>query len=1011
MNIGDDRGCLHLIGDLDLLTLVAVVGNTHGDDLVGIGHAAHSVGVHHSAVNGEGQGVGTGALQLEGNAGADCIGCCLVQSLPVAPTGDGATGCAAAVSVGALVVVDTEGIGLAVIHCNPQGHAEADLAVAVLAVSLGQVVLGVYGNGAIFAGNIGPPGIIICRIVGIEDTMSLVCKIPAVCVQSSDTQGRHEVSGDIVNFLSGFEAVGIGLPIQLQGLTVDVQLLGIALSGGNGEGDGIADLVAFLVGGNSTIGHLGDVQLDICAGIRLGDFKGDLDLLTLVAVVTNIHRHYLVGIGHTVHGVGIHHSAVNGESQSITSGTLKLERNTRTTNCSNCGIVQLLPATPTGDGATGCAAAVGVGALVVVDTEGVGLTVIHGGTESDTEAHLAITILAVRNGQIVLGHHRNGRIIALDFHPPCIIICGIVNVEDAMRLVCSIPSACILGNRIDAGLEGTGNVVNFLRSNKAVAIGLPIQQERIAVDVQLLTVAFIGSNGQGNGITNLILVLLGGNRAIGQSSDVQLHIRGIGGSLELEGNFDLLTLVAIVLNANGNHLVVSSNAVHGIGFHDSTVDGEGQLVGGSALQLEIHTLTIEIGCIAAQVLPAAPTGCGATGAIAVISIGALIVDDTEGINLTVIHGHTQDDCEADLAVSVLAVRYAQIVLSLHGDGSVFTIDIHPPGIIVVRIIDIKNAVSLIVAVPSAGIRRSQIQAGLKAAGNIIDILVCDKAVGIGFPIQQQGIAVDVQLLAVAGVGSNGQGDGVAQLIDLLIRRDGAIGHVCNIDADQLAGIQQLKGDLYFLIQIAVHSDLDADTGIRDIAGIAGGNDLSQIQGGDLDIIDVNQCVATLGHNPEIDTLICDLSSLGIGQGVVVLPGLRNSRSGHDLHSVLAVIVGVIQSQAQSFTVGEGEVIDHGEVLGIGIGILDQSADIVAVHSGFEPAGIATVVTIHLQNALVLLQQFPRAILIFGKLARSKFGSNLISVLRSDKAVGAVPVGLDLLTIDLHLGVVIAGITG
>ena len=988
-----------------------MVLHTHGSDLVSCGHAFDGVGIHHSSVDREDQSVAVDALQLEGQAGADSIGCCLIQGLPFGPAGDRTAGSAAAVGVGALVIVDTEGMGLT---CNgsTQGHAEADLAVAVMGLVLGQIVLDVYSDGGVFAGDIGPPGIIVGGVIGVQDTVSLVCKVPAVCVQSSDVQGGYEVAGDVVSFFGGLEAVGIGLPIQLQGLTVDVQLLGIALSGSDGQSDSIADLVAFLVSGNGAIGHFCDVQLNISNILGNSQLVGNLDLCCLVAIVDYTHGYDLVGPGHTFDGVGLQHSTVDGDLEVVAVDALQLEFcavGVQSVDGSCILLAEQSPCTAPAGGRT-AAAEVVVGIDLICgdpDAEGIVLAIVHGSPQGDAEtAAVGCAFIAVCHAHVVLGIDGDALVVAGKVCPPGVIVAGVVGVNNTVSLVCEVPAICIRSGDIQSGDEGTGDIVDFLGGHEAVGVGLPIQLQRLTVDVQLLGIALSGSNGELDGIANLVGFLTGGDGAVGQFVNVQLNIGTNLFQLYFIGDLDLLTLVTMVLHTQRGDLVSCGNAFDGVGIHHDSVDGKGQGIAAAALQFEGQAGADGIGCCLIQSLPFGPAGDRSAGCTAAVSVSALVVIDTESMGLTG-NGSPQGHAEANLAVAVMGIVLGQIVLDVYSNGGVIAGDISPPGIIVGGVIGIQDAVSLVCEVPAVCVQSSDVQGGFEGAGDVVNLLGGLETVGLGLPIQHQRLTVDVQLLAVAGVGSHSQDDGVTNLIAHAVGGDGAVGQLGNVDPNLSSGIHQFEGDLHFLTQVAVHTDLDAYAGIGNAAILTGGHNLAQIQGGDLHLVDVDQSFTLLGGDPEVNAGIGDLGSFCIAECVVVFPCGGKGGAGHDLHSVLAVTVGVVQAQTQSFTIGEGEVIDHGEVLGIGICILDQGADVVAINCSGEPAGVTGIMAFQLEQTQSLLSQSPCAVRVLGKAAGSEGGADMVDVFGGDKAVGAVPIGLHRLAVDQQTGVVVA----
>ena len=615
-------------------------------------------------------------------------------------------------------------------------------------------------------------------------------------------------------------------------------------------------------------------------------------------------------------------------------------------------------------------------------------------------------ILGLFSGQIVLGHYGNGLIFSIDIQPPGVVVNRIIGGQRTVCLVCQMPSAGILRHNVDHRLKGTGDIVNFLSSNKAAGIGLPIQHQRLAIDKELLCVAFVGSNCQGDGVTNFVGILLCGNRTVSHTSNVDFCRSTTVIQLECKGNFHMQTLVAGMNDCERIHLIICGNTGHSVGIHLGAVDRKGQLIAAGTLQLEVYTVAVKVRSQVVKVFPIAPTGHRAGRTILIKGICALIVDDTECVDISIVHLHTQDNCKADISVTIHTVCNRQIVLGFYGNRLVIAVKVHQPSVVIAGIVGIKNAVCMVSGIPSA-VCRHNIEALFKATGNIVDVLIRHKCIGVAIPTQQQGFAVDIQLLAVASLGSYCKGDSFSQLIVLLICSNCTVCQLCNIDHRQRAGIPQFKGDLHFLTQVAVHSELDTDTGISNIAGFTGCELLGNIDGCNFLIIDIDQCIAAHSRNTEEDAFACNLGSLCVCQGIGVGPIVRQGGVIHDLHSVLAVAIGMVQTQTQGFTVGEGEVIDHREVLCISRCIPDKGADIIAIYDSIQPAGVACSMAIHLQSALVLVEQIP--VVTFGKLAACKGAGNHVSVCLCLEGIGAVPVGGDLFTVDQQLGVVIAGI--
>ena len=330
-----------------------------------------------------------------------------------------------------------------------------------------------------------------------------------------------------------------------------------------------------------------------------------------------------------------------------------------------------------------------------------------------------------------------------------------------------MPSAGILRHNVDHRLKGTGDIVNFLSSNKAAGIGLPIQHQRLAIDKELLCIAFAGSNCQGDGVTNFVGILLCGNRTVSHTSNVDFCGSTTIIQLKCKGNFHMQTLVAGMNDCERIHLIICGNTGHSVGIHLGAVDRKGQLIAAGTLQLEVYTVAVKVRSQVVKVFPIAPTGHRAGRTILIKGICALIVDDTECVDISIVHLHTQDNCKADISVTIHTVCNRQIVLGFYGNRLVIAIKVHQPSVVIAGIVGIKDAVCMVSGIPSAVCRRN-IEALFKATGNIVDVLIRHKCIGVAIPTQQQGFAVDIQLLAVASLGSYCKGDSFSQLIVLLI---------------------------------------------------------------------------------------------------------------------------------------------------------------------------------------------------------------------------------------------------
>ena len=453
-----------------------------------------------------------------------------------------------------------------------------------------------------------------------------------------------------------------------------------------------------------------------------------------------------------------------------------------------------------------------------------------------------------------------------------------------------------------------------------------------------------------------------------------------------------------------SHLVFSGYVSHLIGVVHNTVNRQGQHISCGTLQLEVHAVATDCGNRSGIKLLLGPVT--AIDAEALMVVLTALLDNTEGIFFIVAQLEAQNHSKAFYTCAILA---GHVVLHIHGNGPVLVLNIQQPCIGLFRIIGAHNAVSLVCGIPSVCISGNCIDAGLEAAGNVVDILISNKAIGVGLPIQQQRIAVDVQFLAVAGIGSNRQDDGVTQLIVGLVGGNLTIGQFANVDKHLLAGIDQLEGNLHSLIQVSIHSEFNPDGSLSHTAGIAGGNNLGQINGADLIAIQIYNRVGSVNQRAEIDSIALDLCLFSSSKGVVVLPFCRQSGTVHNLNSVLAIVIGMIQAQTQSFTIGEIEVINHREILRLRSSILNHGGNIIGMDLCVQPTGVAGCMAVQVQKILILFQNIPRAFLVLLELAGSELTGNIVDVLGSLEAVGAVPVGIDLLTIDQHLGVEITGI--
>ena len=699
-------------------------------------------------------------------------------------------------------------------------HSEAALLQTAVFLLAGGVILN--GNRYFFVvTSVGlHSGTISCFIQNGNAAVKLIAQIPLATGNGKNRFGKlcfHSVC-HIFSCKAILAVCKLGDLYNLISLLDCQALKHIALSRCSGQGDRIAHLVAFLIGSDPAIKHICDMQFHSgrnCTGLQC---KGEFYLLTSVAIVADDRFGYCGIDRHTCNFVGIAYNAINRNGQRVRSGAFYLEVCTVTADRSNRSSIKGLLCPIIAALRLGNAEALPVICTVFTDnTEGIGLAV----TQLEAQHYgKAFATIAILTGQIVLGLYGNGSVLICNFQQPGIILVRIIGIQYAMSLVGGIPSVCILRSCIQAGFKAAGNVINLFFCFKAIGIGLPIQQHGFTVDVKLLAVAGIGSDHQGDGIANQILIVRRGNRTTGQLRNIELYIGCIRGGLKYEGDLDLLALVAIVTEDDRSYLGSFCCALDFISIVHNAIDGNGQCVCGSTIQLEVCALTADR-CDGSRIkLLLGPIAAVDTEALAIIL--AVLSDNAENIFLAVAELEAQIDGVAFNTVAIIATHK---VLGLYGNRSIFTLDLHQPCIILVRIIGIENAVSLVGSVPSVCILRCCIQAGLEAAGNAVYCFGSHKAIGIGLPIQQQRFTVDVKLLAVAGIGNDSQGDRITQLIAGLIRSDLTIGQRSDVDTHKLAGVHQLIGDLHRLLQVAVHSDLDPNSGLTYTAGIAGGNDL------------------------------------------------------------------------------------------------------------------------------------------------------------------------------------------
>ena len=266
-------------------------------------------------------------------------------------------------------------------------------------------------------------------------------------------------------------------------------------------------------------------------------------MLAIVAIMADARRgnrsiHSLTG-----QSVGVHNLSIDAQGQCIGCGTRQLKFCAFALDCIDCILIKhnLVPAIKAGTLAV-------IQAILLDNAEAIVFVEV---VIFDVEAQQGKEAICV-GAVIVLNHHRNRRILTV--RPvPAGIAAFIVGPQLTMGLVCGIPFRIIQFCK-PTGLEATGNIVNLFRGHKAVGIALPIQQQRLTVDVQLLAVAFCGSDGQSNRIANLIALLIEGNGAIGQISNIHSH--GILRIYRLTGLFGCI-LQLLDNSAKGLHLTIN----------------------------------------------------------------------------------------------------------------------------------------------------------------------------------------------------------------------------------------------------------------------------------------------------------------------------------------------------------------------------------------------------------------------------------------------------------------------
>ena len=106
--------------------------------------------------------------------------------------------------------------------------------------------------------------------------------------------------------------------------------------------------------------------------------------------------------------------------------------------------------------------------------------------------------------------------------------------------------------------------------------------------------------------------------------------------LHSEGNLDVFTRVAVVINQDSGNLIISSNAIHGISIENDTVQGKYQCIVTSACYLKFNAVTIDqVGCTRNLIIQnafATPAGLAITAKAGILILRCsiyLFVDNTE----------------------------------------------------------------------------------------------------------------------------------------------------------------------------------------------------------------------------------------------------------------------------------------------------------------------------------------------------------------------------------------------
>ena len=203
--------------------------------------------------------------------------------------------------------------------------------------------------------------------------------------------------------------------------------------------------------------------------------------------------------------------------------------------------------------------------------------------------------------------------------------------------------------------------------------------------------------------------MLSSNGAVGRFANGKLYIGSISRSLQFEGNFDLLTGIAIVVNVHSRDFVISGDTLHGIGVQNNTVQSKLQHIFTNACHLEFGTVTVDqVSCTRNFIIQNAlttPTGQAISTGTGILILGFTVnifIDNAECITIAGIHSNAHRCREAAIGASFHSICLIHIVLDHDSQGFILTVNGHSPGVIIRRIISIQNAVSLVSVVPSSG---------------------------------------------------------------------------------------------------------------------------------------------------------------------------------------------------------------------------------------------------------------------------------------------------------------------